>query len=42
MKSSEFKELLIRSLDSESDPGMDSAKIEEAGVSFRFREGFQR
>ena len=40
MNSSEFKELLIRSLDSESDPGMDSAKIEEAGVSFRFREGF--
>jgi hypothetical protein len=40
MNSSEFKELLIRSLDRESDPVKASAKLEEAGVSFKFREGF--
>lgn len=40
MNSSEFKDLLIRSLDKDSDPVKASAKIEEAGVSFKFRDGF--
>lgn len=40
MNSSAFKDLLIRSLDKESDPVAASGKIEEAGVSFKFNEGF--
>jgi len=41
MKNSDLKELLIRSLDKESDPEKASGKIEEAGVSYRFKEGFR-
>jgi len=41
MKHSELKELLIRSLDKESDPEKASGKIEEAGVTYRFKEGFR-
>ena len=37
-----FKDLLIRSLDQNSDPAEISGKIEEAGVSFSFSEGFQQ
>jgi hypothetical protein len=40
MKISDLKELLIRSLDQDSDPEKASAKIEEAGVTYRFTEGF--
>jgi hypothetical protein len=40
MKISDLKELLIRSLDKESDPEKASCKIEEAGVTYRFSEGF--
>jgi hypothetical protein len=40
MKSSDLKGLIIRSLDSESDPEIASGKLEEAGVTYRFREGF--
>jgi len=40
MKSSDLKELIIRSLDSESDPEIASGKLEEAGVTYGFREGF--
>lgn len=41
MKNSDLKELLIRSLDKESDPEKDSVNIEEAGVTYRFKEGFR-
>jgi hypothetical protein len=41
MKNSELKELLIRSLDIESDPVKASDKIKEAGVTYRFKEGFR-
>lgn len=41
MKISDLKELLIRSLDNESDPEKASARIEEAGVAYRFSEGFR-
>ncbi len=41
MKISELKELLIRSLDKDGNPQEDSLKIEEAGVTFSFREKFQ-
>jgi hypothetical protein len=41
MKDSDFKELLIRSLDGESDPEEARRKIEEAGVTFSFSEGFR-
>jgi hypothetical protein len=41
MKISELKELVIRSLDRDSDPAQASRKLEEAGVSYRFSEGFQ-
>ena len=41
MKVTDLKELLIRSLDSESDPEVMSGKIEEAGVTFRFSDGFR-
>lgn len=37
-----FKDLLLRSLDQNSDPEELSGKIEEAGVSFSFSEGFQQ
>lgn len=40
MKSSDLKELIVRSLDSETDPGEAYGKLEEAGVTYRFREGF--
>jgi hypothetical protein len=41
MKISDLKELLIRSLDKDSDPEKASGKIEEAGVTYRFAEGFR-
>ena len=41
MKVTDFKELLIRSLDIENDPVSVSKKIEEAGATFRFSEGFR-
>lgn len=41
MKGTDFKELLIRSLDLDSDPEVLSGKIEEAGATFRFSEGFR-
>jgi hypothetical protein len=40
MKSSDLKELIISSLDKESDPEKVSGFIEEAGVAYRFRDGF--
>jgi hypothetical protein len=40
MKSSDLKELIISSLDKESDPEKASGLIEAAGVAYRFREGF--
>lgn len=41
MKINDLKELIIRSLDKENDSGEASARIEEAGVTFRFSEGFR-
>ena len=41
MKVEDFKELLIRSLDKESDPEALSGKIVEAGATYRFSEGFR-
>jgi hypothetical protein len=41
MKVSDLKELLIRSLDNESDAETISRKIEDAGAVFSFSEGFQ-
>jgi len=41
MKIPELKDLIIRSLDKESDPEKTSARIEEAGVIWKFSEGFQ-
>jgi hypothetical protein len=41
MKVTDFKELLIRSLDLESDPEIMSGKIGEAGATFRFSDGFR-
>lgn len=41
MKISVLKELLIRSLDKEDDAGTTARKLEEAGVTFRFSEGFR-
>jgi hypothetical protein len=41
MKDSDFKELLIRSLDDESDPGEARLKLEGAGVDYDFSEGFR-
>lgn len=40
MKNSELKELLIRSLDLESDPEKASDQIKEAGINYTFKEGF--
>ena len=40
MKSSDLKELIISSLNKESDPEKASGFIEEAGVAYRFRDGF--
>ncbi len=37
-----FKDLLIQSLDKNSDPAEISGKIEESGASFSFSEGFQQ
>jgi hypothetical protein len=41
MKIPELKELLIGSLDKENDPEKASVKVEEAGVTYRFSEGFR-
>lgn len=41
MKISDLKDLLIRSLDKESDPEKASIRIEGAGVTYRFSEGFR-
>lgn len=41
MNISDLKELLIRSLDKDSDPETASGNIVEAGVAFRFSEGFR-
>ena len=41
MKITELKELVIRSLDRDSDPAQVSRKLEGAGLSYRFSEGFQ-
>jgi hypothetical protein len=41
MKISDLKELLIGSLDKENDPEKASVKVEEAGVTYRFSEGFR-
>jgi hypothetical protein len=41
MKVSDLKELLIRSLDLESDPEESSRKIEEVGATFKFSDGFR-
>ena len=40
MNISKLKDLLIRSLDEDADPLEVSGKIEEAGVSYNFRENF--
>ncbi len=40
MKIFELKDFIVRSLDSDSDPAKTSLKLEEAGVSYRFSEGF--
>jgi hypothetical protein len=40
MKRSDLKEIIIRSLDRESDPGKTSLELEEAGVNYRFSDGF--
>jgi hypothetical protein len=40
MNRSEIKELLIRSLDADSDPGEASSKLEDAGVSYDFNDDF--
>lgn len=40
MKILDLKNLLIRSLDKDNDPDTISKEIEEAGVTYRFREGF--
>ncbi|TFG41929.1 MAG: hypothetical protein E4H43_03810 [Bacteroidia bacterium] len=40
MKILDLKELLIRSLDKEGDPEKASVRIEEAGVTYKFSEGF--
>jgi len=40
MKISDLKELLIRSLDKECDPEKASVRIDEAGVNYKFSEGF--
>jgi len=36
----DLKDLILRSLDNDSDPGKTSAEIEEAGVTYKFSEGF--
>lgn len=41
MKIFELKELIIRSLDRDGDPAQASRKLEEAGIGYRFSEGFQ-
>lgn len=41
MKITELKELVIRSLDRDCDPAQVSRKLEGAGLSYRFSEGFQ-
>jgi hypothetical protein len=40
MKSTDLKELLIRSLDKENDPEKAAGNIEEIGVTYRFNDGF--
>lgn len=41
MEISELKELMIRSLDRNSDHAKASRRLEEAGVTYSFSEGFQ-
>jgi hypothetical protein len=41
MKISDLKEVIVRSLERENDPEKTSAIIEEAGVTYRFNEGFR-
>jgi hypothetical protein len=41
MKSSEIKSLLINSLKADTDPAHFSAQLEEAGISYDFRDGFR-
>jgi hypothetical protein len=41
MEISKLKELIIRSLDKESDPENALRGLDEAGVSYRFSDGFQ-
>jgi hypothetical protein len=41
MKVSDLKELLIRSLDKEDEAETTASKLEGAGVTFRFSEGFR-
>ncbi len=41
MKRSEFKNLLIRALDSDSNAADASAEIQEAGVNYSFSDGFR-
>lgn len=40
MKIQDLKDLIIGSLDKDSDPERASARIEEAGVTWKFSEGF--
>ena len=40
MKIPELKDLILRSLDKDSDPEKESAMLEEAGVTWKFSEGF--
>jgi len=40
MKIPELKDLILRSLDKDSDPEKASAMLEEAGVTWKFSEGF--
>ena len=41
MKATEIKELLIRSLDTNTDPEAASQKLKEAGISFDFSKDFR-
>lgn len=40
MKASDFKDLLIRSLEESADPAESFSRISEAGVAYDFSEGF--
>jgi hypothetical protein len=41
MKSSRLKSLLINSLNTDTDPAELSAQLQEAGISYDFRDGFR-